>query len=543
MEERPLKQVSAPPAAAELIDRIGWLIRLRWLAIVGVACTLEIAHLGLHVALAIRPLYAVLLGLALYNLLLTVVLARLRREENSPSARPPGWPAALAAHLALAPVYVLKAWLSLVNLVRFVLSATAGGTRHGRELRRRSTLAGLLVPRALWGLEHDWDVFQAAAFASAQISLDLFALAALLHFAGGVENPFVTFFLFHVIISSMLLSRQATFMQATLGFGLISGVALAEYAGLLRHYPLAAFGTSGAFRNPTFVTAQLLVLGTTLYLAAYMAGSIAARLRARQRQTALLAREVAAKAAMLEQAYERLSQLEKSKSQYMRKVAHELRGPLGTIQTALKVVLDGALGELPPASRDLIVRAERRAGELAQVTVDLLALSRAREGQLAVELVAVDVAALLREVVADHEDGAQHCGVALSLQAPGAVGALRGDPAGLRQLAGNLVSNAIRYTPRGGSVVVRLRQQDDALRLSVEDSGIGIPEEDMPRIFEEFYRAPNARAHAAGGTGLGLAIVKAVAEQHGGSVTINSAPGKGTCVEVELPATRRFGAP
>jgi len=97
------------------------------------------------------------------------------------------------------------------------------------------------------------------------------------------------------------------------------------------------------------------------------------------------------------------------------------------------------------------------------------------------------------------------------------------------------VSNAVRYTPRGGSVAVRLQRTDSALRLEVEDTGIGIPKDDLPRIFEEFFRSANARSHTSDGTGLGLSIVKAVAEQHGGSVSVESEQGKGTRFTVDLP--------
>jgi signal transduction histidine kinase len=138
------------------------------------------------------------------------------------------------------------------------------------------------------------------------------------------------------------------------------------------------------------------VLGVTL-CPAYLASTIGVRLRIRVRDTVLLSRAVAEQAAELEGAYRRLQVVEDAKSQYMRKVSHELRGPLGTIQTALKVVLQRAGPTLAPESRDLVERAQRRAGELAEVTRDLLALSRAREGRLAVERFEVDLGAVVRE--------------------------------------------------------------------------------------------------------------------------------------------------
>ena len=106
----------------------------------------------------------------------------------------------------------------------------------------------------------------------------------------------------------------------------------------------------------------------------------------------------------------------------------------------------------------------------------------------------------------------------------------------MQQLIGNLVSNAIRYTPRGGRVTIRVRKTGEKLRIEVADTGIGIPSADLERVFDEFYRSANAREHTGDGTGLGLSIVKAVAEQHGGAVSVASAVGQGTTFTVELPA-------
>ena len=185
-------------------------------------------------------------------------------------------------------------------------------------------------------------------------------------------------------------------------------------------------------------------------------------------------------------------------------------------------------------SRDLIGRAERRAGELAAVTRDLLLLARAREAGPGAERVTVALDGLLAEVIEDLRPSAQSKNVALLIDAGGGAVVL-GDPVAIRQLVANLVENGIRYTRPGGSVAARLRSQDGCVVLEVEDTGIGIAEEDLPRVFDEFYRGANAREYAAEGTGLGLAICKVIAERHGGNITVESRPGHGTCFTVTLP--------
>ena len=481
-------RVGTQPVAAELIDRIGWLIRLRWLAVVGVAAFLEIARRVFPVELELGRLYAVLGLLALYNAAISLIHRQRHAAAPAPGAGRAGW------------------------------------------------LARFLTPRTLLGFEGESEAVRAAVFTSLQITVDLVLLALLLHFGGGLENPFLIFFVFHVIIASNLLSRRATFFHATLGFVLIATVGLGECFGVLPHYPLGGVWRDGAYADPRLVAAELTVLGVTLYLTAYMASTIAVRLRTRVRETVLLSRAVSAQAAELDAAYRKLQAVESAKSQYMRKVSHELRGPLGTIQTALKVVLQRSAATVEPESRDLLERAERRAGELAEVTSDLLALSRAREGRLAVERSDVDLAAVVREQLDEAMADAERAGVTVTGEASGVPAVVRGDPRDLGQLCRNLLSNAIRYTAPGGRVTVRLDREDDRIRLQVEDTGIGIPEAELPRVFEEFYRAANARDRVPTGTGLGLAIVRSVAEQHGGTVEVASEAGRGTRFTVELPA-------
>jgi len=522
------------PAAAELVERISWLVTLRWLAIAGVICAATCASVLLRMPLAPLPIVAVMAALALYNLLLATVNRPLPPPPGTDAASRP--PATAALRVAEAPAQLLKVWLAIENLAFLLAGALRG--RDGTGPWRWRTLADVLVPRELWGVEREGEVLRAATLASAQITVDLVALAALLHFSGGVENPFIFYSVFHVVIASVLLSRRATYLEATLGFSLIASVGVGELYGVLAHYPLGAEPVAAAYRSATFVASQLLVLGSTLFLTAYMATSIAAGQRSYEREAARLASEVARKARQLETSNAMLREAERAKSQYMRKVAHELKAPLAAVQMLLRVVLDGLAGDLPGKSRDLVARAERRTRELSRLTQDLLALSRAREGTTAVELVPCDLGGLVAELVSEMHGQATQAGVTLAAEVTPGTPPLRGDATGLRQLVGNLVGNALRYTPEGGRVVIRVAPVAAALRLEVEDTGIGIQAADLPRIFEEFYRAANARSRSPEGTGLGLAIVRTVAERHGGTVAVASEVGRGTRFTVDLPIER-----
>lgn len=523
------------PAAAELVERNKWLIALRWLAIAAVSAAVEIVRKPLGVTVASAPIWWVMGALAVYNLL----LADVSRFFRAAAPKEPAGPLPLVTRglvaLALAPAQLPRLWLAFGRLAQPLALPTSARRHREGPPPPRATLDEVLVPRELWGLDPDRVVARAATLASAQITVDLVAVAALVHFSGGIENPFIFYSLFHVVIASILLSRPATFLKAALGFALIAAVGVGEWLGLLTHVPLGLLPAEGAYRSGAFVLTQLFVLGSTLFLTAYIASAISAHQRSYERETVQLSADVRHKNDLLQSAYKRIRNAERAKSQYMRKVAHELKEPLAAIQMLLRAVLDGFAGEFPERSRDFMERAERRARELSLVTQDLLNLSRAREGRVAVEAAEVRLDELVEAIVATMQDAAARAGVTVTTEIAPAIEPIEGDPAGLQQLLGNLVSNAIRYTPRGGRVTIRLRETDGRLRVEVADTGIGIPADDLHRIFDEFYRAANARAHTGDGTGLGLAIVKAVAEQHGGSVSVETTVGGGTCFTVELP--------
>jgi len=404
-----------------------------------------------------------------------------------------------------------------------------------REWSNTHPFARLLVPRTFLGFGDEGRLARAALFAFVQITLDYLSLAALVHFCGGVESPLSVFFVFHVVIASILLSRRGTYLQTTVGFLLFAAVALGECFGLLDHHALGLFWLPHAYRTGSAVASGLAVFGATLYLASYLCSTIAVDLRERVRANVRLSRQIAEDKKQLERAYETVRESERTKSQYMRKVAHELRGPLGTIETALKVILQGLAGAPDEPTRDLLARAQRRAGELAAVTQDLLLLARAREAGLEPEQAPVALEGLIHEIVRDFKPSAERKDVSISAEAASG-GVVLGDAVAVRQLIANLVENGIRYTPPGGAVVVTLHRGDGRLVLEVRDTGIGIASEDLTRIFDEFYRAPNARQYAEQGTGLGLTIVKQTAERLGAVVTVKSRLGAGTQFVVTLPA-------
>lgn len=225
--------------------------------------------------------------------------------------------------------------------------------------------------------------------------------------------------------------------------------------------------------------------------------------------------------------------IEAVRRDFVANASHELKTPAASIQAAAET-LRSVVGEDPGAAPKFAVQLEREALRLSRIVADLLDLSRLESGSDLADLVRLD--ALAREEVERFADQAREAAISLSVAAsePATVG---GSARDLSLLIRNLIDNAVRYTPPDGTVAVRVSHEGADVRLEVQDSGVGIPTRDLPRVFERFYRVDRARSRETGGTGLGLAIVRHVAENHGGSVSVTSEVGAGSTFTVRLPTT------
>ena len=239
-----------------------------------------------------------------------------------------------------------------------------------------------------------------------------------------------------------------------------------------------------------------------------------------------------AEAEELTKAKEELERLDKMKSAFMLTVAHELRAPVAAIQGYLRLILDGYAD--PTKQHEMLARSDQRASELLALIEDLLSLARVKDAAPMDKRALVPVRPVMDEVVELLKVEAQKKSIALTVQADGepVVFANRDH---VRQIWTNLISNAIRYTPNGGKAMVSMNMRDQAVAGAVEDTGIGISPEDLPKLFDEFFRTPKAKEMVTGGTGLGLAIVKRIVETYGGTIRAESEVGKGSRFEFTLP--------
>lgn len=356
--------------------------------------------------------------------------------------------------------------------------------------------------------------------ANLQISLDLLVLAILLHFAGGIENPFIFYFIFHMIIASILLSRRTSFFQATLAALLFLLVVGLEYFGVLPHYNLHGFVPAVLYANPLYVLGVSFVFTSTIFVAVYMATSISGQLREREKS--------------LSEANALLEEKDRVKSEYVLRVSHDIKEHLAAITSCIEPVTDGLTGPLAENQKDLLIRARDRTQKLLAFVRALLEITRLKLTK-GLKMEEFSFQEMIKGIEENIRSRAADKEISFKVEIAPEIDKILGTRVYLEEAIENLLLNAVKYTPRGGRISLSVGSLGGNWLIKIADNGIGIPQADLPFIFEEFYRAQNARELEKTGTGLGLSISKKIIEMHKGKIRIESEIGQGTTFFVELP--------
>jgi PAS domain S-box-containing protein len=230
-------------------------------------------------------------------------------------------------------------------------------------------------------------------------------------------------------------------------------------------------------------------------------------------------------------------ELERLKSDFISTVSHELRTPLTSIKGYVDLVLAGDVGPLTPEQKEFLTIVSQNTTRLTELINDLLEIERLESGKIEFEFAELDLAEVLENVARSLHVNAEQKGLEFLTEIPSGL-KVRGDRERLAQVFLNLLSNAIKYTP-AGTVELRAHQEDDAVVVEVRDTGIGLSESDLQKLFQKFFRSDNPYVRKVGGTGLGLSIAKAIVERHGGTITVTSQLGQGSTFTVRLPALAR----
>jgi len=473
-KEKPSPELS--PEESTLVTRLGGFVTMRWIAI---GCVLV----------------ASLLATQVFNI-----------------------------HFSLFPIYIIVAIMAWYNLMLFIqvrdIKAEASGSRpKGMVMPLRLPLRRLLMlPKATSPL-----VAQARAISNLHIFLDLVVLTALLHFTGGIENPFIFYFVFHVIIAGILLHRRVAYVVASAAIFLVLLLVGLEYNGVIPHVHLEGFAFVNRYEQGTYVLGVLVALATCLYAAAYMVTHLSRELRRQQRElVSLRDSAIREKTKDLREATKELTKLEEGRKHLLRFlgiVAHDLKAPLSAVQSYLQLMTGGFAGEMTDKQKHMLERSSTRITEQLHLISDLLDISRIEAGQMITEFEKVSLSQTVKDSLENVRGLAKEQKIGLKVERPKYLPQIKASGARLQQVMTNLLANAIKFTPEKGVVRLRISNRVSDIQVEVMDTGIGIAAEDLPKIFDDFYRGIEPTKE---GTGLGLSIAKRIVEAHGGRIWVES---------------------
>lgn len=438
--------------------------------------------------------------------------------------------------------------LGLINVNWTIL-----GRQLLREPEGASPATPTLMTRIIW-------------FANAQMTLDILLLTVILRYSGGIENPMVVFYLFHMLIAALLLRPLNALLQGLWALMLFSGLAIGECAGWIapHHSFLPYFAETNLHTNWVFVLIEIGVLATAVFGALYFTLQISARLDEQEHSLREANRA-------LRESQDAIRDLQARRARFMQTAAHQLKSPLAGVQTLAGLIRDGVVkaDALQPTCARIIRRCKEG---ISQVT-ELLTLARVQQaGPTRNSESVTDVGEIVRRICQEYAPQAEEKDNVLSCQVSNGVN-LRAlvDPVSLADCVGNLIDNAIKYTTGPGKIEVSVRrgtaatghteavtlhcQSDstaptpDWILVAVKDNGMGIepeaigavddPSSDNGSIFDSFRRGSYALAAGIPGTGLGLAIVREIVEQANGRIFVESIPDDGSTFSVAFPGLGR----
>jgi signal transduction histidine kinase len=447
------------------------------------------------------------------------------KEENEREYTPEE--AALTMRLR---VFVTMRWITVIGIIIAALVASMVIKISFPTLPVYATAAVIALYNLvlLWQLRRleakgtDSIIQMTRTFGNIHLFLDLIALTVLLHFTGGIENPFIFYFVLHITAASISLHYRVVYMLATSALLMVALLVGLEYAGAIPHINLVGFAAPTLYREGSYILAILVALASLLYATAYMVTAISGELRKRQRQVMQLREQlIEEKSGELERASGEITKLETEKNRFLHFIgiaAHDLKAPLTAIQGFLWVMLGGYAGELTDKQKNMLERSSLRIKELLNLISDLLDIPRIETGQIVPEMKLTSLRQVIKHSCDDMRNQAQEKGIRLKTELPEALPKVYGSAPRLQQVMTNLLDNAIRYTPKG-DVAIRVKEEKRYVQVEVTDTGIGIPPEDLSHVFDDFFRASNVDTK---GTGLGLAISKRIVEAHGGKIWVES---------------------
>jgi signal transduction histidine kinase len=357
----------------------------------------------------------------------------------------------------------------------------------------------------------------------ATVVLDFLALTIAAWLLGGIRSPFIALYLVHVMLTSILLSAREAVISLLIAFSLLAGLAILELSGILP--PRLPDGLVGP--DPLdlrYVLVALAVYGMLLAIVAYLLIGLSRVMRMGEAQ--------------LRAAYAALERISGLRRDFLDIAVHNIKAPLGAVTMFLRNLRNGLAGPLNEQQDEWVDRSLDRLASLTDFMSDLRLLATLETGGIEDRMEETDLVPMLMELAEEWNAEAEERGIQFAYDGPAELPPVRAHARLLREAVANFLSNALKFTPEGGRVILRSEALPGTVRVSVEDTGVGISLADQGELFREFSRMRPADTSGDGrrGSGIGLSIVKRIVDAHGGSLGCRSTPGEGSDFFIELDA-------
>ncbi|HKK42498.1 MAG TPA: HAMP domain-containing sensor histidine kinase [Bacteroidales bacterium] len=356
-----------------------------------------------------------------------------------------------------------------------------------------------------------------------QIVTDLILLTLILHYSGGIENPLILFYFFHLIIASSIFSTLKSYLYTIFAIFLVALLVFLEYFSIIPHYNLTGFAGNELHNNAFYIFGTGFVFLLTAITIVSLSHLIIYR--------SIKSEEGYVKANM------ELENKDKLKNEYVLRVTHDIKGHVAAIFSCLEVIRSGVAGPMNEVQKDFVNRAFNRTGLLSEFVKNLLSLTRKRLKR-DTEFEEIFLKDLIGSIVRPLRQLASDKKIRLQVFTDKALGNITCNPYSLEELYSNLLLNAIKYTPENGNITLEVKSHGTHVMTRITDTGIGIPKEEIHRVFDEFYRGTNVPKDINTGSGLGLSIAKQIVENHKGKIWVSSEPGAWTRFTFILPVSQ-----
>lgn len=357
-------------------------------------------------------------------------------------------------------------------------------------------------------LKHDANSFNPLHLSIIQMIFDLIALLLVVYYTGSIESPILLFFVIHMIVGSLILPGFIIYGFAAIVVLVVWAITVGEYYSIIPHHHINGYLPFHLHQDFNFVLAINATFGFLVFLIVIISNRMAKQLYMREQQ--------------LIESIEKINAAEKEKQKYIIGVVHEIKTPLAAVHSYLDLVLQKFLGPLDEVVEEKLKRAKRRSDEAIELVNSVLKISNMKLFDKITEE-SMTIGAIVKTTVASQMVNAKAKSVSVKVRDERKERIpVKGDSFLIQIAISNIINNAIKYVDFEGKIEVSIENKENDVMINVSDNGIGIPAEDMDRIFTDYFRASNIKDKNYEGSGIGLPVVKQIIERHGGTIKVES---------------------